>query len=430
MFVRSTGVVPIKEIITVSGLLSVTAGAVLALQLCGAFAADTIKIGYLGALSGPFALQGEERLKTFQASADIVNSRGGVLGGQKIEIVPFDNKSNPQESLIVLKQAIDRDIRYIAASASNVAHAISDALVKHNARNPDRPVLFFDFNALDPALTESKCNFWHFRFEAHSDMQINVLTDYMAKQPSIRKVYLINQDYAYGQAVSKAAREMLAVKRPDVQIVGDDFIPLGKVKDFAPYVAKIHAAGADSVLTGNWGNDLSLLVKASNEAGLKATYYAVLAGYPGTWAAVGAAGADRVKTLDAWHINAASPVWEKTLLDYKSRYGAISNLAYLPGFRVVEMLADALNKAGTTDPIKVAYALEGMKYEGPSGASWMRAEDHQMIAPIYILSFVKAGQSGVKHDEDKTGYGWKTETFVEARHTVPPVRCRMERPQM
>ncbi|MEO8007385.1 MAG: branched-chain amino acid ABC transporter substrate-binding protein [Betaproteobacteria bacterium] len=409
-------------------LWRMAAGAMLTVQLGSGIAADTIKLAVLGPMSGPFALLGEERLKIFQTSADIVNARGGVLGGRKIEIVAFDNKSNPQESLIVLRQAIDQDIRFIASSASNVAHAISDALVKHNARNPGQRVLFFDFNALDPALTESKCNFWHFRFEVHSDTQVNVLTDYMVKQPSVRKVYLINQDYAFGQSVSKAAKEMLAAKRPGIQIVGDDFIALGKVKDFAPYISKIRAAGADSVLTGNWGNDLSLLVKAASEAGLKATFYAVVGGYPGTWGGVGTAGADRVTTLDAWHINAADSAWQKTLLEYKTKYNTVSNVAYLPSFRVVEMLAAALDKAGTSDPVKVAYALEGLKYAGPSGASYMRAEDHQMIAPLFILSLVKAGQPGVKYDEEKTGYGWKTEAFIDAKDTVPPVKCKMDRP--
>ena len=415
---------------TVLRFLRLVAAALLAAQLGGAIAGDTIRLAVLGPMSGPFALQGEERLKIFQASADIVNARGGVLGGRKIEIVAFDNKSNPQESLIVLRQAIDQDIRFIASSASNVANAISDALVKHNARNPDQRVLFFDFNALDPALTEVRCNFWHFRFEVHSDTQVSVLTDYMIRQPAIRKVYLLNQDYAFGQAVSRAAKEMLAVKRPDIQIVGDDFVALGKVKDFAPYIAKIHASGADIVMTGNWGNDLSLLVKAGNEAGLKATFYAFLAGYPGTWSGIGSAGADRVKTLDAWHINAADAAWQKTLLEYKAKYNTVSNAAYLPAYRVVEMLTGALNKAGSADPVKVAYALEGLKYAGPSGASWMRAEDHQIIAPLYILNFVKAGQAGVKYDEEKTGYGWKTETFIEAGNIVPPIKCQMERPPM
>ena len=412
----------------VSSVLRTIAGAAIALQMGAVCAGEVVKIAFLGTLSGPFALQGEETLKNIEAAADIVNARGGVLGGMKIELVPFDNKGNPQETLIDLKQAIDHDLRYVISGVSNIAHAITDAVNKHNARNPDRPVLFLDYGALDPALTEAKCSFWHFRFEAHTDMQVNILTDYMARRPSIRKVYLINQDYAYGHAVTRVSKEMLTVKRPDIQIVGDDLVPLGKVKDFAPYVAKIRSSGADSVLTGNWGNDLSLLVKASNDAGLTATYYTLLAAYFGTPGVIGPTGADRVKTLYAWSINAADATMEKTLLDYKTKYKAVSNLDYLPAYRVVEILAGAIQKSGSTDPIKVASAMEGMHYAGPSGDSWMRAEDHQMIAPIYLLSFAKVGQAGVKHDAEGTGYGWKTEALIPAKDTVPPIKCRMERP--
>ncbi len=402
--------------------------AVLAFPLSGALAADTVKVAFVSSLSGPFALQGEETMKNIAAAVDLVNSRGGVLGGSAIEIVPFDNKGNPQETLIVLQKAIDQDIRYVISGVSNIAHAITDALGKHNARNPDRSVLFLDYGALDPALTESKCSFWHFRFEAHADMQVNVLTDYMKQRASIQKVYLINQDYAYGHAVSRASKEMLAAKRPDIQIAGDDLIPLGKVKDFSPYVTKIRASGADSVLTGNWGNDLSLLIKASNESGLTATYYTLLAAYFGTPAGIAVSRADRVETLYAWTINAADAMWEKRLLDYKTKYKSVSNLDYLPAFRVVEMLANAMNQVGNSDPLKVAYALEGMKYAGPSGESWMRAEDHQMIAPIYVLGFAKVGQPGVKHDAEGTGYGWKTEALIAAKDNIPPMKCSMERP--
>jgi len=411
-------------------LIRLIGGAVLLLQLGGALAADTIKIAFMTALSGTFAFQGEEQLKVFNAAADMINSQGGVLGGRKIEIVPFDNKANPQESLVILKQITDQDIRYVASTVSSVAHTLSDAVAKYNERNPDRPMLFLNFNALDPALTEAKCNFWHFRFEAHTDMQLNALTDSMAKERSMQKVYLLNQDYAYGQAFTKSAREMLATKRPDVQIVGDDLIPLGKVKDFSPYVAKIRASGADTVLTGNWGNDLSLLIKASNEAGLKATYYTLLAAFFGTPAAIGASGADRVKSTYSWSINAADEAWEKRVLQYEARYKSISDMAYLPPFRILGMLAEAMNKAGTTDTLKVAYALEGMRYKGPTGDSWMRVEDHQMMVPVYVLTFAKAGQPGVKHDAEGTGYGWKTDGLIDAKSNVPPVKCQMQRPPM
>lgn len=401
----------------------------LALSAGGVWAADPIKIAFVGGLSGPSALQGEEQLKGFFAAADLVNSQGGVLGGQKFEIVPFDNKANPQESLIVLRQAMDQDIRYVASTISSVAHAISEAVAKHNARNPDHPVVFLNFNALDPALTEAKCNFWHFRFEVNSDTQVDVLTNSMAKQRSLRKVYLINQDYAYGQSVSRTAREMLARKRPDIQLVGDDLVPLLKVKDFAPYVSKIRASGAEAVLTGNWGNDLSLLIKASKEANLPATYYTLLGALFGTPAAIGSAGADRVITVASWHLNAADPAWEQRLIQYAEKYKSTSDMAYLPPFRVLGMLATAIDKAGSQDPAKVAHMLEGAKYAGPSGDSWMRADDHQIIAPLYLMSFVKAGRANAKHDAEGTGYGWRTEELAAAQAIAPPIRCQMERPR-
>jgi branched-chain amino acid transport system substrate-binding protein len=398
------------------------------LAMLPAAAAGTIKIAVSVGLSGPNAIYGEGQLNAFNAAADIVNARGGILGGRKIEIVPMDNKGIPQEALIQLKRATDDDIRFVASTVSSVVHALNDAIARHNERNPDKTVLLLNFNSLDPALTEAKCSFWHFRFEPHTDMQLMALTKFMATQSTIQKVYLINQDYAYGQSVSRGSREQLNARRPDLSIVGDELIPLAKVKDFAPYVAKIRATGADSVLTGNWGADLSLLLKASNEMGFKAHYYAMLAAGFGTPSAIGAAGADRMKTIYSWHLNAADPKWERTIVDYQAKYKTNADLAYLPAFRTVEMLASAINQAGTTDPVKVAYALEGAHFAGPTGDSWMRAEDHQIIAPIFVMSFVKAGQPGVKHDVEGTGYGWKTEALLASNETLPPVRCQMDRP--
>jgi branched-chain amino acid transport system substrate-binding protein len=124
---------------------------------------------------------------------------------------------------------------------------LSDGIAKHNVRNPEKSVLFLNYSGLDPEMTNSKCQFWHFRFDAHSDMRVNALAKYLRKQPAISKVYLINQDYARGQSVSRAARQTIVARRPDISIVGDDLHPLAKVKDFAPYVAKIKASGANRI---------------------------------------------------------------------------------------------------------------------------------------------------------------------------------------
>ena len=114
-----------------------------------------------------------------------------MLGGAKFELETFDTKSSPQEALISLKQMTDKGLRYFfMGNGSNVAIALSDAVSKHNARNPDQSILFLDYGAVDPSLTNDKCSFWHFRFDADTDMKMQVLTNYMAKQKSIKKVYL------------------------------------------------------------------------------------------------------------------------------------------------------------------------------------------------------------------------------------------------
>jgi branched-chain amino acid transport system substrate-binding protein len=389
--------------------------------------ADNIRIADIDAFSGPFANVGESFLAHVRMSIDSVNAGGGVLGGSRLELVAFDGKGNPQDSLLALQQAIDQGIRIVVqASGSAVAGASLEAVAKHNARYPDRAVLYINYGALDPALTESRCNFWHFRFDEHGHMKMEVFTSALAARKDVKKVFLINQDYAWGQSVSRDAREMIARKRPDIEIVGDDMHPLGKVKDFAPYIAKIKASGADAVVTGNWGNDLSLLVKAGKDAGLKADYYSVFAYMQGTPTAMGEAGVDRVRTLVAWHANVQPNPMEKYANEFKARYK--QDWYWLPARFAIEMLARAIDQAGSADPLKVARALEGMKYMSPIGEVWMRADDHQLIHPLYLAAFAKAGQSGVKYDAESTGFGWKTEARIEAKDTVLPTACKMERP--
>ncbi len=400
--------------------LFVTAALTLALQ---AFAADTIKIAHIDPMSGPFGLAGQTLSKHLDAAAEEINSKRGV----RFEVSHFDNKASAQDSVAVLQQIIDSGIRYvIQGGGSNVAHALSDTLAKHNSRNPDKAVLYLNYAAQDPALTNEKCNFWHFRFDAHVDMKLDAITHHIARQKNIKQVYLINQDYAFGQAIARAAREMLAKKRPDIEIVGDDLHPMGKVKDFSPYVSKIKASGTKTVITGNWGTDFSLLIKASKDFGLDVTYYTLNAQNAGAPRSIGAAGADHIKNVSAWHSNVAENKAEKFASDYRKKYK--DDFYYATSKTAMDMLAKAINDAKSTDPLKVAKALEGMKYQGDTGEMWMRADDHQLMQPIYISTFTKAGGKDVKYDLEETGYGWKTDFRVEAKDTVMPTTCAMVRP--
>ena len=392
-----------------------------------AFGAEPVRIAEIDAFSGPFADQGIGFQNHVRMAVDDINARGGVLGGRKLELVTFDGKANPQESLLALQQVIDQNIRILVqASGSAVAAASIDAIAKHNSRNPDRSILYLNMGALDPALTNDKCSFWHFRFIPHGDMLLELLTNAIAQRKDVKTVYLINQDYAWGQSVSRDTRAMLARKRPDIRIVGDDLHSMGKVKDFSPYVAKIKAAGADAIVTGNWGNDLNLLVRAAKETSLTADLYAPLSYMQGAPAAMGESGADRVKMVSTWHANIENNVLERYAADYKARFKA--DWFWLPIKYTLDMLAASINKAQSTDPLAIARALEGLRYAGPTGEVWMRPDDHQIIAPMYLATFTKAGKPPVRNDAEGTGYGWRTDLRMDGKDLAAPTSCKMQRP--
>ncbi len=403
--------------------------AALALPILGSAAAaeDTIKIGYIDPLSGGGASVGEVGLKTFQFLAEELNTKGGVLG-KKVEIVPLDNKTNPQESLIQAQKAIDAGVRFITqGNGSSVAGALSDFVTKYNERNPGKEVLYFNYAAVDPVLTNEKCSFWHFRWDANSDIKMEALTNYMKSTPSIKKVYLINQDYSFGQSVRSQAKAMLAAKRPDIQIVGDELHPLLKISDFAPYVAKIKASGADTVVTGNWGQDIALLLKAAADAGLKVNWYTYYAGGTGGPTAIKQAGlnhqvfqvSEGLANLD----HQPSRDFEKA---FRAKYDF--GMFYPRAVNQMRMFAAAADKAKSTDPVKVAQALEGMTFEVfDGGEGFMRKDDHQFFQPIYISSLGERGDNE-PFDEEKTGWGWRLVAKIDTQQTVLPTTCKMERP--
>jgi branched-chain amino acid transport system substrate-binding protein len=405
--------------------------------ICGpAMAADTIKIAYIDPLSGGFANVGDAGHKHFQYMADLINAKGGVLDGMKFEIVPFDNKISAKESLIQLKAAIDQGIRFITqGNGSSVAGALIEAVNKHNKRNPDDLVVYFNYAAVTPAFTNEKCSFWHFRFDAHVEMKMAAITDNIKGDMAIKKIYLINQDYVFGHSVRDVALAMLKEKRPDIEIVGNTLHPIGKVKDFSPYVTKIRASGADVVITGNWGNDMTLLVKAGEDIGLNVQYFTFYGGLLGAPTAIGQAGEGRLRQVTEWHsslsIEENKPEDEKFYLSYHDKYSNSGKEPFYYGRvrTMMEMLAKAFNKAGKVDPKAVAFALEGMEHETYYGKVTMRAEDHQLIQPLYISTMTKVGTQGVKYDVENTGLGWKTDVRVEAEATARQTTCEMKRPK-
>ena len=385
---------------------------------------ETVKIGWIDPLSGLMAAVGTNQLKTFQLMAEDFNRKNA--SGVRFEIIPLDNKLSPQETTAVLRSAMDQGARYVVqGNGSGPALAIMDALDKHNARNKGKEVVYLNYAAVDPDLTNSKCSYWHFRLDADTSMKMEALTTYMKDVPEVKKVYLINQNYSHGQQVSKYAKEMLKAKRPDVQVVGDDFAPLAQVRDFAPYIAKIKQSGADTVITGNWGSDLSLLLKAANDAGLNNvkfyTYYAFGSGSP---TAMGAASDGKVYTVGYGHYNMGGPI-QPLMAEFKKKMN--DDLTQSSIYHVFTLLDAAFAKTGGTDPVKVAAALEGIKVKSFNGEVEMRKSDHQLQQGLYITRWEKAGGKN-PYDAENTGYTFAPVKYYEPYVAGTPTSCQMKRP--
>ena len=406
-------------------VISIALGSAIILASSAAWAqkGETVKIAWIDALTGLTAATGQNQLKGFQFVAEQFNKSNAA--GVKYEIVSFDNKLSPQETVNALQAAIDQGIRYVAqGTGSGPAAAIIDFLNKYNERNPGKEVVFLNYAAVDPALTNEKCSFWHFRFDADTSMKMEALTTFMKEDKDVKKVYLINQNYSHGQQVVKYAKENLARKRPDVQIVGEDLTPLAQTRDFAPYIAKIKASGADTVITGNWSSDLTLLVKAANDAGLNAKFYTYYASVSGTPTALGAGSAGRVYQVGVMPFE--NPAARKMMDEYKAKFNDDFYTAQI--YNVYSMLTTAFVKAKSTSPVKVAAAMAGLEAPSFSGTVTMRKSDHQLQQPVYMTVWQKAGAKPFDYSVENTGYNFRTVKTYESFVASTPTSCQMKRP--
>ncbi len=379
-----------------------------------AYAQNTIKIMYTDPLSGPFAQVGDQNLQQFKYIIDYINGRGGALG-KKFELVSFDNKSQPSEALLALKSATDQNIPVIMqCSGSNIAAALIEGVDKHNERNPTNRIVYVNCGAVATELTNEKCSYWHFRMDAHVGMKAETMVRALPKD--VTKVYLLNQDYLFGQSVQRDVKTFLGKIRPDVKVVGDELIPLGKVKDFSPYITKVKASGAQALITGNWGPDMTLLIKGGMDAGLDIRYYTMYAHLGGGATAIGPAGNGKVRSVMPFHENIAVETGKTDTEGWTKQFRSTHDYDfYAAGFRTIfEFLQAAMNKAGSADPVKFAAALEGLTITDMLGHQvTMRKDDHQILTEYFVGVFTK----GVKYDSEKTGLGLDQ-----------PNTCNMKRP--
>ena len=398
--------------------------------------AAPLRVALIEGLSGAFANAGEAVWRNLLWAVERVNRRGGVAlpgGRRRLELLRFDNKGATEEALSTLRAVIDQGISYVLqGNSSATAAALIDAIDKHNARSPERRIVFLNYSAVDPVLTNSRCSPWHFRFDAHADMRLAALTEVLRGDAAVKKMYLLGQDYSFGQHVNRQARAMVTAKRPDIEIVGDELHPLGRIKDFLPYAAKIQASGAQAVLTGNWGNDLTLLVKATREVGAAVKFYTFYGNALGAPAAIGEAGVGAVLAVAEWHPNVGGAASDAFYAAFRQRFpDPRDDYVHVRMQVLIEMLAAAIERAGSADAAAVARTLPGMDFDartlGGLHSGVMRAGDNQFQQPLVVSLMDRAGAPGVRHDVEGSGFGFRTVRRFEAAEVEMPHSCKMAR---
>lgn len=395
--------------------------------------AGPIRLALIESMSGPFANTGEAVFRNLLWAVERVNARGGVKlpgGARMLELVRYDSKGQNEEALSALRAAMDDGARVVLqGNSSATAAALLDAIDKNNERDPKRRVLFLNYSAVDPVLTNERCSFWHFRFDAHADMRVTALMDVVKDEASLQRVYLIGQDYSFGRAVLRESKRQLGVLRPDVQIVGDELHPMGRVKDFAPYASKILASGAQAVVTGNWGNDLTLLVKAAREAGFNGSFYTFYGNALGAPAAIGDAGIGRVIAVADWLPNVQTAASADFYRAFRTRFPKPSeDYVHMRMQLVIEALAQSIERARSVDTVAVARAMERADVTLAGQRGHMRASDHQFQQPLVVGVMDRQGAPGVQFDVEGSGYGFRVVKTVSAERAEMPTTCQMQRP--
>lgn len=394
----------------------------------GAAWAEPLKIGIIEPLSGVQSPTGRLVVNGTQYAIEQINAAGG-FNGEKIQLVEYDNAGTTAGAADKFKQAVADGVHVIVQGTSSaLVGQVQEDVRKHNLRNPKKPILFLNVNSEAMELTGEKCHFYSYRFTTTAPMRVNAMVDAMKGSGHLgSKVYSLNQNYSWGRDMESAIDA--AAPRGGYKVVGKVLHDLNKIQDFAPYMAKLKESGPDTVITGNWGNDLLLLMKAASESGSKVRLGTTFLDQVGN---IGSAG----NTAAGHYIaNTYNLELDKTgfVENFKKKFGHYPVFSEPLTAYALQVVHEALKtvdkkqKSAPVDVTAIAKALENVRAQWPSGEVTMRKEDHQLVLPV-VVSVVK---EDARYAVDNTRYGFVPVKVVPGKDIIyaPQASCKMERPQ-
>ncbi|MEZ5890188.1 MAG: branched-chain amino acid ABC transporter substrate-binding protein [Xanthobacteraceae bacterium] len=387
--------------------------------------AEPLHIGILESLSGSQTSTGRLYATATQFVIDEANAKGGY-NGEKIIVTEYDNAGTTTGAAAKFQQLVADGVHVIVqGSSSAVGGQVSEDVRKYNLRNPDKKIIYLNFGAEALELTGEKCHFHSFRMTTTAPMRVGALVNVMKEEGTLgKRVYSINQNYSWGKDMEDAIKSHAA--DGGYEVVETVLHDVNKIQDFAPFVAKIQAAKPDTVMTGNWSNDLLLLMKAAGDAGLKTRFATAFLDQPGN---IGNAGPVALGHYVAHTFNV-----ELAKGDFADRYQKFSG--HIPTYiepqavNALRMLFEASRSVdfggGKIDTTKIAEAMEKTKLETDIGTITFRKEDHQALLPVVVSQVSK----DAKYPADGTDMGFKPLKVVQAAEVIYPVQasCKMNRP--
>nr|WP_245450765.1 branched-chain amino acid ABC transporter substrate-binding protein [Pseudaminobacter arsenicus] len=404
-----------------------SAACILALSAGGAAAAEPLKIALVETLSGPQASTGLLYRAAVQYQVGKINEAGGY-NGAPVVLEEYDNQGGPVGATDRVRAAIADGAHIIVqGSSSAVAGQITEDVRKHNLRNQGNEILYINLGAEAMELTGEKCHFYHFRVSPNAAIRVGTLVAGMKEAGVLgERVYAMNQNYSWGVDVQEATKAAAATA--GYEVVEETLHEVNKIQDFAPYVARIQATNADTVITGNWSNDLLLLMKAASGAGLKARFGTAFLDQPGNIANAGAI-AEGHFVSTPFNPEAGGEKSKAFAEDYKKvtgHYPSYVEPATVFGLTLLGQALQQVPAAEDIDVTAIALALEKATIETPIGSFSMRAEDHQGVFPMVVQQV----SADATFKVDDTSYGFKPVKVFSAEESAAPVQesCSMQRP--
>ncbi|MGO9774853.1 MAG: ABC transporter substrate-binding protein [Roseiarcus sp.] len=348
-----------------------------------------IRIGFIEPRGGPNKYIGDSRMAAVDFVVERVNAAGGLLG-RKVESVVADSELKPD---IASRRANDM----LLGDKVDALCAFGGAVAKVTAQiaNANKKI-FFSTSTLPTEMTGAEFLPTTFSLAFNSEMLAQAVAAQVAKM-SQTKVYVLCQDYASGRSAAQTFKKRFEqLKRSDQSIVGEEYHPAFKINDFAPYITKIMASGAEILMTANFGPDLRLLMQQGHQLGWPVKVVGFYLNDSTLTSVLGDAAVGNI-TVGVAMATLNTPLNMETIKAWRARYPDAPISHRVPDLQTGQSLAgiswflDAVKKAGSLDTESIIKAWEGDRAEILWGPAQMRACDHQLQSGCGVATIEKPG---------------------------------------